>query len=169
MANGHPPLVAPATNSAATSPWFALRYVKNAIPSISPQDLVQLVASVGAETKGHYTFQSVINATKQYEHDGTIPNSPGKPGTSGSWISHVSEVIRAAVNHGKQSWVKGFGYSSKDIPGTGGPSTIQKVATSGAANTVVSGFGDLGKLFSGSNFIGIILIVIILVVVLGRK
>lgn len=165
MANGHPPLVAPPSGGSPTSPWFALRYVKNAVPDISAHDLVVLVSSIGAETKGRFTFASIMHATKDYKEIGVLPAV-----SNGSWHTYVGRVIHAASTHHHKNWISGFSYNSKDIGGgTGGPSNLQKVADSGAANAVVGGvkgigsaFGDVGKLLKSP----IMLIVLVLVIVL---
>lgn len=143
-----------------TSAWFATQYVHNHIPDIGAHDLIRLVASVGAETKGKYTYQSLVNATSNYQHDKSYPSVK-------NWTAHVPDVIKAAVRHGHKSWVQGFSYTSKDIPGSGGPSNIQKGAI--AVGNGVSGVGHAiesatGGLFSGPVLILVVIVVIVLVV-----
>lgn len=165
---GHPPLQA----SSHTSTWFALRYVKEHVPHISVHDLIRLVASVGAETHGEYTFQSLHNAVTQYQHDGSFPSQ--RDHTGKDWKGYVGSVILAAKRHGHKDWVSGFGYTSKDVPGSGGPSTIQQIADSGAGNAVVnagsavgSAFGDL---FGGiGKHLVVVLVILLIVVLVARR
>lgn len=143
-----------------TSAWFATQYVHNHIPDITPHDLVRLVASIGAETKGKYSYQSVVNATNMYQHDKSYPSVK-------NWTAHVHDVIQAAARHGQKSWVSGFAYTSKDIPGTGGPSNIQKaaIATGNGLSDVGHAIGSAtGGLFSGPVMILVVIVVVVLVV-----
>lgn len=158
-----PSFKTPKSGGDPTSAWYTLHYIKTELPNISNHDLVQLAASIGAETKGHYTFSSVEHATAAYKAGN------GFPSTGGKWRSYVGRIIVAADKHGKKNWISGFAYSSSDIPGTGGPSTIQQAADSGAASSITGAFSGIGKLFSGSNLIGILILVVILIVLLGRK
>lgn len=159
---GHPPY----HGGDHTSAWFATQYIHNHIPNISPHDLVRLVASIGQETNGKYTYQSVVHAAGNYSHDGSFPNVGTK------WTAHVHDVILAAVHHGRKAWVKGFAYSSKDLPHTGGPSNLQK-----GAIDITPGLHDIGGAFSslGGGLGGLlkspllILVIIVVIVIVIKK
>ena len=160
----HPPM----HNGEHTSPWFALHYVHTHIPNISVHDLVKLVASIGQETHGKYTYEGVVNATHSYQHDKSMPDV----GTA--WVGHVSDVIKAAARHGQPGLVKGFSYTGKDIPGSGGKSNLQKISDSGAANGVISATKSVGGVLGGfssllSNPTYLLIIIVLIVVLVVKK
>ena len=158
--SGHPPSH---HGSGGTSAWFAVQYVHNHIPNISSHDLIRLVSSIGAETHGKYTYQSIVNATSGYLHDGSFPQGQA----TGNWSKYIPQVILAAKHHGHKSWISGFAFTPSDVPGTGGPNNIQKaaIATSNGLSDVGNAIGSAtGGLFSGPILILVVIVIIVLVV-----
>lgn len=162
----------PSTSSDHTSAEHALVYVHSEIPGISSNDLVKLVASIGAETHGKYTMQTIINATNAYKNGNGI-NAPT------NWRTYIGKVIQAGSRHGQKTWVAGFTDTLNDPSQGNGPTTIESGAIhvqngiNGATKTVsnvASGVGNLaggiGDLFTSPV---IILLVVALVVILVAK